>query len=214
MLGQFRILFRAIHNVEAPRLLFILTVAALLLLPARTAHSESPSGWLLAAKIGHPTLEADFSESFFQAYDDTADAWGVGAGYRFGRHLSVETWYQDLGDFDGGGGLCPPTEACPSLLVPSRASLEAISLRLVGHLAVGRRLELYVFAGPIDWTLDVERLTSEDVRPLPRLEISDTDIFFGAGLEIALRSGLSAFAEYDRFDLDVAGPWLGLRWRF
>lgn len=198
--------------------LALLFVAAGLMLSATVAQAQPESGWVVAARTASPTFEADFSEGLFQRFDDSTDIWALGAGYRFGRHLSVEAWFQDRGDFDGRGGLCAPlTGTCPSVLVPSRASLEAVSLRLAGHLPVGRRVDLYAFAGPIDWTLDIERFPGEDLRSLPPFEDSGTDLSYGGGVGITIGKGLSAFGEYegvdyDGFDLDT-GPWLGLRWR-
>ncbi len=185
-----------------------LTLALLTVQPAR---SEPSTGWVLAAGAGRPTLSADLT-SAQQSFDDDSDAWGFGLGYRFGRFLSVEAWHQDLGDFDGMGELCPslPGFPCPAQ-VPNRGSLEARSLRLMGHLPLGRRLELYGFAGPIDWTLDVD-LLGPGPRPLG-LSLSDTDVVHGAGLELLLRRGFHAFVDYERFSLDLRGPWFGLRWR-
>lgn len=105
-----------------------------------------------------------------------------------------------------------------AVLVPSRASLEAISLRLTGHLPLGRWVDVYVFAGPIDWTLDIERFPGQELRPMPPIEDSATDLSYGGGVGVTGGGGLSAFVEYerveyDRFDLE-SGPWLGLRWRF
>lgn len=99
----------------------------------------------------------------------------------------------------------------------SRASLEAISMRLAGHMPLGRRVDLYGFVGPIEWSLDIERLSYPDVGPLSGLEDSGTDACVGAGVGVTIGKGFSGFIEYehvayDRFVLD-ASPWLGLRWR-
>ncbi len=195
------------HLTRSTRLALL---AAVLLIALPAAADANP--FYLVGKLGNTDTDAELGDSFRQivAGDDTSS--GIGLGVRFGRHFAIQAEYLDLGVVPGAGSLCGPSDQpCLALVVPVVADSTAISVTLLPHLEVSRRLSLYGKLGFVSWDSDVSQLDEAGKRFID--EFKDEELVYGAGLRFELPGPIDLFGEYERigdlFDSVSLGATLG-----
>ncbi len=187
----------------------LLCAVLLAVLPA-TAHANP---FYLVGKLGNTDTDAELGDSLRQIFagDDTSSA--VGLGIRFGRRIAIQAEYLDLGAVPGGAFACgPPPGACPlALAAPAEADSKAISVTLLHHLGLSRRLSLYGKLGFVSWDTDVSVLDEAGKRFID--DFNDEELVYGAGLRFELPGPIDLFGEYERigdlFDSVSLGATLG-----
>ena len=136
-----------------------------------------------------------------------------GAGFRFGRHLAVQAEYHDLGSTSGFRSACAFDEpVCIAQAIPVEADSSAISLSVLPHLPLTRRIHLYGKLGVVSWDSDISVL--DDLAGDFFEQRSDEDLVYGAGLRVELPGPIDGFAEYERIADIFDSVAIGATWGF
>lgn len=148
---------------------------------AVAVHAEEDSGLYIGLGVGEATNESgEFKGS------DTA--FKVFAGYAFNRYLSVELAYVDAGTQEDRIG---------DIDVANESS--GIIASAVGSLPLSRVFSLYGKLGYAFYDAD----TTFRLGNMQETEGgSDEDLVYGAGIELAVWSGLKLRAEYEVIDVN------------
>lgn len=114
-------------------------------------------------------------------FDDDNDLFGAALGYQFNQFFALEAEYIDFGSFgtDDVDG-----------------KLKAGALSLIGRIPLTDSFGIYGKAGAFAPSFDVsafdEKETYDDISPL-----------VGAGVDFRVSQHLTAFAEYDHYNVDI-----------
>lgn len=114
-------------------------------------------------------------------FDDDRDLYGVSAGYQFNPFFALEADYIDFGKFGDD---------------EVRSDLKGLSLAAKGRLPLTDAFGIYgkvgAFASDMDVSAFDEDETYDEVSP-----------FVGAGVDFMMTHSLTAFAEYNRYNVDI-----------
>ena len=114
-------------------------------------------------------------------FDDDRDLYGVSAGYQFNPFFALEADYIDFGKFGDD---------------EVRSDLKGLSLSAKGRLPLTDAFGIYgkvgAFASDMEVSAFDEDETYEEVSP-----------FVGAGVDFMMTHSLTAFAEYNRYNVDI-----------
>lgn len=114
-------------------------------------------------------------------FDDDRDLYGVSAGYQFNPFFALEADYLDFGKFGDDD---------------VRSDLKGLSLSARGRLPITEAFGVYgkvgVFASDMEVSAFDEDETYDEVSPV-----------VGAGVDFMMTRSLTAFAEYNRYNLDI-----------
>ncbi len=113
-------------------------------------------------------------------FDDDRDLYGVSAGYQFNPFFALEADYIDFGKFGEDD---------------VRSDLKGLSLSAKGRFPITDAFGIYgkvgAFASDMEVSAFDEDETYDEVSP-----------FLGAGVDFKVTHSLTAFAEYNRYNLD------------
>lgn len=114
-------------------------------------------------------------------FDDENDLFGVGLGYQFNEFFAVEAEYIDFGNFgdDDVDG-----------------KLKGTSLGLRGRLPLTDTFGVYAKAGAFASSFDVDAFDESET-------YDEVNPFVGAGVDFRVTEKLTAFAEYNRYNVDI-----------
>ena len=190
-----------------PTATLLFGLAALVLAPAAQAGP-----FYFVGKLGNTDTSIDVEVALTQVLDGDDNSSSYGLGFKLGRHLAFQAEYHDLGNVPGFGSACAIEEpVCILLALPLEADSSAISLSVLPHLLLTRRIQLYGKLGVISWDTEISV-----VGELPGDFLdqhSDEDLIYGAGLRFNLPGPFDAFAEYERiadfFDTVAIGATYG-----
>jgi hypothetical protein len=172
-------------------------------LAAATAQADdAASRWLFGSQVGVAqgrgdsapragdlsTLSYDVSATFG---DKSRLGWRVFTGYRFTDYLAVHVGYTDLGKVEAGG---------------SGQTVRGIDVGMQLKMPLSERVAVEFRGGKYYWQsrTHTESLWGDDYLPTRR----DSDVFFGAGMEVAVLDELTATIGWTRYD--VAGEPIAL----
>ncbi|MCK7543948.1 outer membrane beta-barrel protein [Marinobacter bryozoorum] len=114
-------------------------------------------------------------------FDDDRDLYGVSAGYQFNPFFALEADYIDFGKFGDD---------------EVRSDLKGLALSAKGRLPLTDAFGIYgkvgAFASDMDVSAFDEDETYDEVSP-----------FVGAGVDFMMTHSLTAFAEYNRYNVDI-----------
>ncbi|MCK7547736.1 porin family protein [Marinobacter koreensis] len=114
-------------------------------------------------------------------FDDENDLFGAALGYQFNPMFSLEAEYIDFGNFGNDD---------------VDGKLKGLGLSAIGRLPLTQSFGIYGKAGVFASAFDVDAFdnskTYDDVNPL-----------VGAGVDFRVTDQLTAFAEYDRYNVDI-----------
>ena len=184
----------------------------ILLLAALVAAPAAEAGGLYAvAKLGNTDTSINLATGFGDLIDGDDNSATYGFGLRLGRNLAVQAEYHDLGNVPGLRTACPIDEPiCIPQALPVRVDSSALSLSVLPHLLLTRRIRLYGKLGVVSWDSDIFALTGLADQLLEQR--SDEELIYGAGLRLELPGPIDGFAEYERiadvFDsVAIGGTW-------
>ncbi|EMP54923.1 hypothetical protein MSNKSG1_13357 [Marinobacter santoriniensis NKSG1] len=114
-------------------------------------------------------------------FNDENDLFGAALGYQFNPMFSLEAEYIDFGNFGNDN---------------VDGKLKGLGLSVIGRLPLTQSFGVYGKAGVFASAFDVNAFdnseTYDDVNPL-----------VGAGVDFRVTDQLTAFAEYDRYNVDI-----------
>jgi opacity protein-like surface antigen len=197
----------------------LLTITAMLLVSTMLATPAQAGKIYAGASVGESSIDfvlADIDDGSLSnsSVDDSDTAFKVFVGYRFLKFFAVEADTVDLGEFaisatsDGSGASFAAG--------PVAAIAEADGYRIagVGILPVGGGFSVFAKAGIFYW--DAETMLT-DASSTVIDSSSDSDEFFGAGLNFDLKGPISIRLEYEMLtldDVDVDLVSIGAAFRF
>jgi hypothetical protein len=191
----------------ATTLTLILGLVALALAPAAEAGP-----FYFFGKLGNTDTSVDVTVAFTDLIDGDDNSASYGLGFKLGRHMAFQAELHDLGNVPGFVSTCPIEDSvCTPEALPVAADSSAISLTVLPHLLLTRRLQLYGKLGVISWDTDISVVGELANDFLDRQ--SDEDLVYGAGLRFQLPGPFDVFAEYERiadfFDTVAIGATYG-----
>jgi len=114
--------------------------------------------------------------------DDNDSGGKLFGGYHLNENFAVEASYYDFGDQVDGS---------------STLSIDGFSLGLVGSVPLSDRFSVFGKVGIHAWDADI----SGPIRARFS-DDSDSDLFYGAGLDYAMNSNWTIRGEYERYEVD------------
>ena len=183
-----------------------LATAALALAPAAGA-----GGLYFVGKLGNTDLSVDPADGINSVLDGDDNSSSFGLGVKLGR-WAVQAEYHDLGNVPGTGSACPPEELCIALAVPVEADSSAVSVTVLPHLQLTRRLQAYAKIGFISWDTDIAAVEATGERFIE--SFSDEDLVWGGGLRVQVPGPVGGFVEYERIADAFDTVAIGATWGF
>lgn len=114
-------------------------------------------------------------------FDDDRDLYGVSAGYQFNPFFALEADYIDFGKFGDD---------------EVRSDLKGLSLAAKGRLPLTDAFGIYGKVGAFASDMDVSAFDEEET-------YDEVSPFVGAGVDFMMTHSLTAFAEYNRYNVDI-----------
>mgnify|MGYP000088377180 CR=1 FL=1 len=114
-------------------------------------------------------------------FDDENDLFGVGLGYQFNQFFALEAEYIDFGNFGEDD---------------VEGKLKGFGLGAVGRLPLTDSFGLYGKAGAFASAFDVDAFNESET-------YDEVSPFVGAGVDFRVTPALTAFAEYNRYNVDI-----------
>lgn len=114
-------------------------------------------------------------------FDDENDLLGVGLGYQFNPMFALEAEYIDFGNFGNDD---------------VEGKLKGVGLSAVGRLPVTESFGVYGKVGAFASAFDVDAFNEDET-------YDEVSPFLGAGVDFRVTPQLTAFAEYDRYNVDI-----------
>ena len=181
-----------------------LSTAAIALAPAAEA-----GGLYFVGKLGSTDTGIDIGTGLTRVLDGDDNSSSFGLGLKLGR-WAVQAEYHDLGDVTGFRSACPPEELCIAVAVPVEADSSAVSVTVLPHLQLTRRVQGYLKVGFISWDTDISDIEQAGERFFESFD--DEDLVYGGGLRVEIPGPVGAFVEYERiadaFDtVAIGGTW-------
>jgi OOP family OmpA-OmpF porin len=166
------------------RLKYKNALSALIALAAATTVTQSfaAGDWYIGGTISQAYVDERGLD-----YDDTGGK--IYGGYRLNNNFAIEGSYYDFGEMSNGG---------------NSLDIDGLSLGVVGSVPLSDTFSVFAKVGAHFWDADISGPIvgqfSDD---------SDTDLFYGVGVDYALNDQWSIRGEIeryevDKFDLDVA----------
>ncbi|MCZ6500772.1 MAG: outer membrane beta-barrel protein [Gammaproteobacteria bacterium] len=162
-----------------------LPVLAALIIGALPAVAAADGHWYIGGAIG--TANIDEMVSGFQ-FDSDSTSYRLYGGRQFNDYFALEAGYLDLGSFNEqvlvGGNV-----------VPVSADADGFTFAAVGSIPAGERFSLHATIGSFFWdgANAIAGINSN---------VSDSNMFFGAGLSYSLTPNMSLRGDAVRYELD------------
>ena len=180
-------------------------IGTALTLAAGTALAqENPEGLYLGGGFGDFSVTIDELDDVPDAIADFDTDEGSSkyfVGYRFNKFLGIQADLYDLGDSSG-----------TLLGRPISSKTEAYGASVVGTLPIAF-VELFARAGLVWYDLEIATPNLSD-----RIDSSDNDVVYSAGVGFTFVHRVNLQLEYEVFDIsefdDADAWWLNASWRF
>ncbi|PPK52549.1 porin family protein [Marinobacter persicus] len=114
-------------------------------------------------------------------FDDENDLLGAGVGYQFSEFFAVEAEYIDFGDFGND---------------EVEGQLKGAGLSAIGRLPLTQSFGIYGKVGAFASAFDVDAFDESET-------YDEVNPYVGAGVDFRITQHLTAFAQYDRFNVDI-----------
>lgn len=185
-------------------------LAGLATLSAMPAMAQD-SGFYAFVNVGQ--ADAERVVGAVNVIDGDDVTYDLGAGYTFGRYLSVQAAYHDFGEMNAIAG-CPPEVLCIAddgttiiAFSPDEASIDGVSLQLIGRYPLQSvPVDFFAKVGTIAW--------DSDWRHAPGVNESETDFMFGGGASWRAIDRVSVQLQYEKVNLDMESFTVGATFHF
>ncbi|QBM18838.1 hypothetical protein MARI_29810 [Marinobacter sp. JH2] len=151
--------------------------AAVLTAPAvwaqDNASRDSSGPYISGSYGGYKSHGGDF--------DDKNDMLGAGLGYQFNEFFALEAEYIDFGNFGDD---------------EVEGKLKGVGLSAIGRLPLTQSFGVYAKAGAFASAFDVDAFDDSET-------YDEVNPFVGAGVDFRVTQQLTAFAEYNRYNVDI-----------
>ncbi|MBZ0335156.1 porin family protein [Marinobacter sp. AL4B] len=151
--------------------------AAVLTAPAvwaqDNASRDSSGPYISGSYGGYKSHGGDF--------DDENDMLGAGLGYQFNEFFALEAEYIDFGNFGDD---------------EVEGKLKGVGLSAIGRLPLTQSFGVYAKAGAFASAFDVDAFDDSET-------YDEVNPFVGAGVDFRVTQQLTAFAEYNRYNVDI-----------
>ncbi len=151
--------------------------AAVLTAPAvwaqDNASRDSSGPYISGSYGGYKSRGGDF--------DDKNDMLGAGLGYQFNEFFALEAEYIDFGNFGDD---------------EVEGKLKGVGLSAIGRLPLTQSFGVYAKAGAFASAFDVDAFDDSET-------YDEVNPFVGAGVDFRVTQQLTAFAEYNRYNVDI-----------
>ncbi|WP_166252552.1 porin family protein [Marinobacter salicampi] len=114
-------------------------------------------------------------------FDDDNDLYGLSAGYQFNQFWALEADYVDFGKFGEDD---------------VESELKGLALAVRGRFPVTDSFGVYGKVGAFASALDVDAFDEDET-------YDEVSPFVGAGIDFRVTHSLTAFAEYNRYNVDI-----------
>lgn len=164
-------------NVKAKFACATVLTSAVLAAPAAWAQDSTArdsSGFFISGSYGG-------YKSHGGEFDDENDLLGASVGYQFNKFFALEADYIDFGNFGEDD---------------VEGKLKGVGLGLIGRLPLTDSFGVYAKAGAFASAFDVEAFDEDET-------YDEVNPFVGAGVDFRVTQHLTAFAEYDRYNVDI-----------
>lgn len=220
----------------ATRRIFPALLIATSSLVAVTAAADESSRWSLGMQLGQArgdaplrggttTLVADLDPASYDVSATVGESnrlgWRVFTGYRFTDYLAVHVGYTDLGEAQTplADGASTVRDAVPAFEPVGVQSVRGVDLGLQLKVPLSERIWVDAHGGKYFWRSHTRTNSAwgEYPRDSQRSTESDSDYFFGAGVEVSVMMDLSAtlgWTEYRIAGEPVALWTVGALYRF
>ena len=172
-------------TIAKTKTIIVGATALVLALGTFPLRADDDTGWY--AGVGISRLDANYQDVSDLSFDDSDNSFQLKGGYMFNDVLGLEIGWQDLGDYDGDGGIT--------------VDADTFWLAGVANWSVSEKVDLYAKLGAF-----FVKATSNQVIPGfgPVRDDQDNTEFGGAiGIEWDFGKP-NLFLEYGRVDTDVA----------
>lgn len=115
-------------------------------------------------------------------FEDENDLFAGTLGYQFNSYFALESDYLDFGEFGEDNRV--------------NGDLKGLALSAKGRLPMTETFGVYGKAGAFVYSHDVDAFNDDET-------YDDVSPFVGAGVDFRVNESLMAFAEYDRYNVDV-----------
>ncbi len=146
--------------------------------------------WYLGGAVSQSTVDERSLDE-----DDTAGK--IYAGYKFNSFVGIEGSYYDFGEISNNS---------------SQLEIDGFSLAVVGSIPLTSNFSLFGKVGAHDWDADATGSIASQL-----ISDSDTDAFYGVGVNYDINSNWSVRGEVERYeveDLDIDVISLGVSFGF
>ena len=114
-------------------------------------------------------------------FEDENDLLGAALGYQFNEFFALEAEYIDFGNFGDD---------------EVEGKLKGVGLSAIGRLPLTQSFGVYAKAGAFASAFDVEAFDESET-------YDEVNPFVGAGVDFRVTEQLTAFAEYNRYNVDI-----------
>lgn len=114
-------------------------------------------------------------------FDDENDLFGAALGYQFNEFFALEAEYIDFGNFGDDD---------------VEGKLKGVGLSAIGPLPLTQSFGIYAKAGAFASAFDVDAFDESET-------YDEVNPFVGAGVDFRVTESLTAFAEYNRYNVDI-----------
>lgn len=114
-------------------------------------------------------------------FEDENDFYGAALGYQFNQFFALEAEYIDFGNFGDD---------------QVEGKLKGAGLSAIGRLPLTDSVGVYARAGAFASAFDVDAFDQSET-------YDEVNPFVGAGIDFRVTQHLSAFAEYNRYNVDI-----------
>lgn len=114
-------------------------------------------------------------------FDDENDLFGIGLGYQFNEFFALESEYIDFGKFGDD---------------EVDGKLKGVTLGLRGRLPLTDTFGVYAKGGAFASAFDVDAFDESET-------YDEVNPFVGAGVDFRVTEQLTAFGEYNRYNVDI-----------
>lgn len=114
-------------------------------------------------------------------FDDENDLLGAALGYQLNEFFALEAEYIDFGNFGDDD---------------VKGKLKGVGLSAIGRLPLTQSFGVYAKAGAFASAFDVDAFNESET-------YDEVNPFVGAGVDFRVTGSLTAFAEYNRYNVDI-----------
>ena len=166
---------RIVMNHKANLACITLFSAAVFTAPAVMAQERDSSGLYIGGSYGG-------FKSHGGEFDDENDLFAGTVGYQFNQYFAIEGDYLDFGEFGEDDDV--------------NGDLKGLALSAKGRFPLTDSFGIYGKAGAFVYSYDVDAFDEDETYD----EVSPV---VGAGVDFRVTESLTAYAEYDRYNVDI-----------